>query len=328
MNSKQLIVLILFVFTLCLGSVAVLLLVNMPSEITDTTPTPTPTISITPSPTPSTTPTPLPIVQCSAGCTNAECEKGSTCMIVNAVKRCVLDSCINNNTRPPSLNNTCDSSLCNPLSSVIIEKKAEITCNSGLEGGNKIKIIITITNDTEVAISDLRVTDDLTESISIEYLTEGSISNSGEVSESKIIWEDIALAQNDGSIELTYEMDVPLEENGKSYTNPVVASLNNAVIGNVNFTLPIQILPCTALEQDQLNYIFMGVFLIIIGFFTINKGYDVIAGKLLWKGGLGYVSTLTSKIIHPIKNEIRLIIKQKKGEKNIKFEEKILKDND
>jgi hypothetical protein len=50
----------------------------------------------------------------------------------------------------------------------------------------------------------LIVTDDLTNSISLDYLNEDSISNNGSVSNSRVVWSDISLAAVNGAIELSY----------------------------------------------------------------------------------------------------------------------------
>jgi len=72
----------------------------------------------------------------------------------------------------------------------------------------------------------------------------------------------------------------------------------------------------------------MGLFMIISGLYVITRGYDIIAGKILWKGGIGQLYNIGKKIILPLKKELRLTIKQKKGDKNVKYEDKILNDKD
>ena len=325
MNSKQLIVALLFLITLCIGGFTIYLLVQFSNQTNQINVTPTPLpISQTPSP----TPTLGPEVVCGLACTRARCTAGSTCITVNTTKRCVANACITNESGTPTINNACNTDLCTLKATVNISKKAEISCDTNNVGGNKVKLIITLTNSSDTAFENLIVTDDLTNSISLDYLNEDSISNNGSVSNSRVVWSDISLAAVNGAIELSYELNVPAAENGKTYVNPVVVTSNNTIIGNSNFSLTIDILPCTALNGDQVALITGGAMLILLGMMYISRNYDVKVGNFLWGHGLGKVLLPVGKIAKKMKKETILTIKEKKGHKNAKFEDKLINNKD
>lgn len=331
MNSKQLIVTVLFLITLLLGGLTLYLAFNLGSG-QGVQPTPTPYYEPTPitSPTPSLTPTPLPIVDCGQRCEKAQCAQGSTCLTVNTAKRCVLNACINESSSPVTLNDSCQSDLCTLKTNVTVAKKAEISCAS--EGGNNVKLIITVTNTSQTDLENIIVSEDLTGSISIDYLKANSISNNGKVEGTKLIWEGISLDAFNGSVELSYEMSVPAAENGNSYVSVVEARQAGALIGSGTFSLAIEILPCTALEQDQWLFIIAGISMIMFGFYYINHNYDVKVGNLLWSRGLKQISSGTNILLmNPIRKgfkQIKLSLRQKLGEKNVKFEDRVINNRD
>jgi uncharacterized repeat protein (TIGR01451 family) len=334
MSSKQIIVGILFLITLLLIGVTIYLAVTLGSKSGGniiTTPTPSLQLTQTPSITPST----LPEVECGKTCDKAKCQDGYSCVTVNTIKRCVLNTCLNKSTTPVTINNNCNNDLCTLKTNLEVDKKAEISCLNGSAGGNKVKLIITLTNTSENEISNITLTDDLTSSISINYLKNDSISNNGKSQESKIIWENITLAAYNGSIELSYELEVPAEENGKSYTDIVIATKDSSVLANVTFRLNIEILPCTALENDQIMFIIAGALLVIMGMIFVSKDYDSKLGRFLWSNGLSNIIETGNTLIKPITNSIQnikkqfnLSIKEKLGHKNLKFEDRVIKDRE
>lgn len=311
MNSKKVIVFILFIVTLILGAITLYLayiLTNKPKPIV----TPTPTVFLTPTQaitrTPSPTPTQKASVQCGELCTNTICQSGSSCITVNSEKKCVSDQCINKSTSPFTLNNLCDVDLCTLKSDLTITKETAFSCVSG---GTKIVAKIVLINKGQTALDGVKLVENLDAAFDTKYLTENKISNTGKLSGKQIEWENLNISANNGKIELTYEAIVPSTENDKSYTSSISALQNTRLIESANHTMKIEIIPCTDLEGYQLVYILIGSSLIFLGIVFIKKNYDEKLGQILWNLGLEgiYLDTL-SKI---------------KRNKNFKFESLIIK---
>ena len=78
--------------------------------------------------------------------------------------------------------------------------------------------------------------------------------------------------------------------------------------------MKIEIIPCTDLDGNQIVFIVGGSVLIFIGIIFIKKNYDEKIGQLLWNLGL--------------ENLYINILSKFKGNKNLKFENNIIKDKD
>lgn len=314
MNSKKVTVIILFIITIILGGITLYLGYNLSKKKT-TQVTPTPTIFISPSQSISRTPTPTPTlkpaVACGSTCTDSSCQAGSTCIAVNASKRCVLDVCINKTTSPLTLNNLCNNDLCTIKSSLSIAKEASFACSAN---GTKINIVITLINKGQSDLTNIKLIEKLANEFDVKYITNNKISNSGKLTGKDIEWTDLSIKANNGKVELTYEAIVPTSENGKSYISTISAHQNTSTLETITHTMKIEIIPCTDLDGNQIVFIVGGSVLIFIGIIFIKKNYDEKIGQLLWNLGL--------------ENLYINILSKFKGNKNLKFETNIIKDKD
>ena len=153
MNSKKLIVIVLFVLTVLIGALTIYLAVVLTKKNVTPTPTPTPyvnfsptpsdnealitpapteTITITPAATTTVSPTATPAptgapAACGAACDNAICAAGNTCLLVNGNRKCVADICLNKTQVPPVINTECNGDLCTSKYSIEISKTAKVS---------------------------------------------------------------------------------------------------------------------------------------------------------------------------------------------------------
>jgi len=344
MNSKKLIVIVLFVLTVLIGALTIYLAVVLTRKGNlNTTPVPTPYIYFSPTPTetgtpeisptepgpsgtpgatvsttPGTsvtvTPTPTPAASaCGADCTTTACSDGNTCLLVNGSKKCVADICLDKSVNPAVTNSECNGDLCTSKYSITISKTAKVSCVSG-QNQRTISFTIKIINPAgnNSTRNNVSVQDDLTNGLDVKYLRSGSISGSGTVNGKIINWSSLSLTPSGGFLEMKYDMVVPPAEYGNKYTNTVTVQEGGVTRGTLVYNLDISVLPCTALSKDDYLFITLGIFMVIFGmlFFRFNWHEDL--GELFWNNGGARIdknvtrfSVTIKKILASIKFKLR-----------------------